>query len=230
MKIGKQMGKPSEPGPRAQRGGTQAHTKRASMGGRASPRLAASYLRRSVAQPARNDHAATKMQNEVDRAYRHSSLANAEANIALSRQRASNPFVVPRGRAGQLFDSHRAETDARLNSKSRSPRLDEQGEPLPEPKAAKAAVTKLRREQWIDQVKKVGSLMQKFDEGALRLLHPDHLTWRDKSDNANIYVRNYLSSKDRADLAKFNHENELLKKTEYRQDEAGSRKPFMRQR
>ena len=72
--------------------------------------------------------------------------------------------------------------------------------------------------------------MQKFDEGALKLLHPDHLTWRDKSDNANIYVRNYLSSKDRADLAKFNHENEQLKKTEYKQDEVGSRKPFMRQR
>ena len=34
--------------------------------------------------------------------------------------------------------------------------------------------------------------------GAIDLAHPAHNTYREKSDNANIYVRSYLTSKERA--------------------------------
>jgi hypothetical protein len=108
--------------------------------------------------------------------------------------------------------------------------VDRRGLPLPDPQAIKAAGTRQRREQWVDAVKKVSGLMQKMDEGALKLLHAEHHSWRDKSENANIYVRRYLRSKDRADLAKRAHERELLKKPLYRQDEPGTRKYFLRPR
>ena len=64
-------------------------------------------------------------------------------------------------------------------------------------------MTKERREKWIDQVKQVSSLMQKMEEGSLKMVHPEWHSWRDKSDNANIYVRKHMTSKDRADLAEF---------------------------
>lgn len=89
-------------------------------------------------------------------------------------------------------------------------------------------MTQLKRERWIDQVKQVSTLMTKMDEGAFKLLHPDNHSWRDKSENANIYVRNHLSSKDRADLAEYRHENDILKKTQYKQDELGTRKYYLR--
>lgn len=67
-----------------------------------------------------------------------------------------------------------------------------------------------------------------MEDGALKLAHPANHTWREKSENANIYVRNHLSSKDRADLAEYRHESEILKKSKYRQDEPGSRRYFLR--
>jgi len=58
--------------------------------------------------------------------------------------------------------------------------------------------------------------------------HADHHTFRDKSDNANVYVRNYVTAKERASLKKQYHENCFLKKTVYDQNEAGTRKHYLR--
>lgn len=113
-----------------------------------------------------------------------------------------------------MFQRHYSEvTDT---GRKKSPKYDKFGRLVPEPRDVRAAVTKLKREKWIDSVKQVSSLMSKMDEGAFKLLQPDHHTWREKSENANIYVRNHLSSKDRADLAEYRHENEILKKTQYK--------------
>ena len=87
-----------------------------------------------------------------------------------------------------MFTSHASDTEARLMPKKVPVREGDENLELPDSRTVKAAATTQRREQWVDQVKKVSTLMQKMDEGALKLVHPDHLSWREKSENANVYV------------------------------------------
>ena len=49
--------------------------------------------------------------------------------------------------------------------------------------------------------------------------HPSQIKYRDKSENANIYVRSYLSSEDRAALAEYTNHQSLLKPTLYKDDD-----------
>jgi hypothetical protein len=50
-------------------------------------------------------------------------------------------------------------------------------------------------------------------------MHPSHVSFRQKSEFANIYVRNHLSSSDRADLAEFQYKNGHLPKHLYKKDD-----------
>jgi len=65
-------------------------------------------------------------------------------------------------------------------------------------------------------------------DGAQDLTHPEHFSFRQKSDFANIYVRSYMTSSDRASLGKFVNDQSMLRKTLYKQDDP-LRKYFLRQ-
>ena len=63
--------------------------------------------------------------------------------------------------------------------------------------------------------------------GSQDIKHPSLFSFRDKSDNANIYVRSYMTSSDRASLGQFQNEQNLLRKTLYKKDDP-IRKYFLR--
>lgn len=56
-----------------------------------------------------------------------------------------------------------------------------------------------RRELWIREIQKHPELMQNLVEGTFTKTNRNIM--REKSENANIYVRKYMPSKDRAELA-----------------------------
>jgi len=59
--------------------------------------------------------------------------------------------------------------------------------------------------------------------GAVDMRHASQHSWRDKSDKANIYVRKYLPSSDRASLSKFMNEQALMTQTEYAEKDPNRR-------
>ena len=87
--------------------------------------------------------------------------------------------------------------------------------------------TLIRRDQWVDVVRTDPDMLHSIAEGSTNTAHPDHYSFRQKSEKANIYVRNHLSSVDRANFAEFKHKTSYLPQTLYKKDDP-IRKYFLR--
>lgn len=73
-----------------------------------------------------------------------------------------------------------------------------------------------RRDTFVQKLKDHPDLLGSIMGGSVDMTHPTQLSWREKSDNANIYVRKYLPSSDRASLSKFMNESALMTQTDYK--------------
>ena len=67
-----------------------------------------------------------------------------------------------------------------------------------------------RRDNWVDSVRKQPELLATFKDGSQIDAHPSLISYREKSDNANIYLRTQMTSADRANLAQFTHSQNHL--------------------
>mmetsp|Transcript_21991 Transcript_21991/g.34143 ORF Transcript_21991/g.34143 Transcript_21991/m.34143 type:complete len:155 (+) Transcript_21991:420-884(+) len=87
--------------------------------------------------------------------------------------------------------------------------------------------TESRRDQWVEQFRTNPKALNSMMSGSQDTAHPTMFSFRDKSDKANIYVRSYLTSSDRASLQQFRAKQGMLKKMLYKQDDP-LRKYFLR--
>ena len=70
-------------------------------------------------------------------------------------------------------------------------------------------------------------MLESIAEGSQVMAHANNATFRNKSENANIYIRNHLSSADRAALAEFKFNQTHLPKALFKQNDP-IRKHFLR--
>ncbi len=110
------------------------------------------------------------------------------------------PFKVRTTKYGQGFTSTNAGTSLTCRSDLSDEDMQKNKQKLKRIKDQMAMKTESRRDQWVEQFRTNPKALNSLMSGSQDTAHPTMFSFRDKSERANIYVRSYMTSSDRASL------------------------------